>query len=84
MAVIHKVGAVKYEGPLKSTYIISFLDSILMPLVPLHHFGELLDLLTKHEVCNLMLCLSHELHTCASSVQPKFQMLSFFLYICFH
>ncbi|XP_054718361.1 thioredoxin domain-containing protein 11-like [Uloborus diversus] len=46
---IHDVGIVRYEGPLISTYIISFLDYVLTPLVPLHHTGELLDLLTKHE-----------------------------------
>ncbi|XP_035205049.1 thioredoxin domain-containing protein 11-like, partial [Stegodyphus dumicola] len=49
LVYIHEIGIVRYEGPLISTYIISFLDFVLTPLVPLHHTGELLDLLTKHE-----------------------------------
>ncbi|XP_042905850.1 thioredoxin domain-containing protein 11 [Parasteatoda tepidariorum] len=46
---VHEFGLIRYEGPVISTYIISFLDYVLSPLVPLHHYGELLDLLTKHE-----------------------------------
>ncbi|XP_055944258.1 thioredoxin domain-containing protein 11-like [Argiope bruennichi] len=49
LAYVHEMGIVRYEGPIVATYLIYFLDSILSPVVPLHHSGELLDLLTKHE-----------------------------------
>ncbi|GFY73479.1 thioredoxin domain-containing protein 11 [Trichonephila inaurata madagascariensis] len=49
LSYVHEMGIVRYEGPIVSTYLIYFLDSILSPVVPLHHTGELFDLLTKHE-----------------------------------
>lgn len=50
LAHVRNVGDVEYRGPLVTSYIIPFLENILVPVIPVQNPGELLDLRSRHDV----------------------------------
>lgn len=50
LAHVRNLGEVEYRGPHVASYIISFLDNLLDPVIPLLNDGDLLELRSKHDV----------------------------------
>lgn len=50
LAHVRNVGDIEYRGPLVTSYIIPFLENILVPVIPVQNPGELLDLRSRHDV----------------------------------